>query len=446
MHNTEQTLIGALLLDNDKIDDVIDILNEQDFYNHNCRMCFRGLVSLREDKQPADIFTLAEWLEKHARMKNSLADLGMMAKNGGTPANATHYAQAIKNRSIERQLIDAAKSVIDIVTGQGETSAKLDAAQEAFTAINFVSEKKGPRSIKDILPNVVNALDERFHADGTIIGLPTGFKDLDEMTAGLQKGDLIIVAGRPSMGKTTLAMNIAENAIVDGKTVLVFSLEMSAEQLVDRGIASVGTISFGMIRTGKLEDDNWNKLTATIGRLIDTRLWIDDAAGISIHELKARARKQHRKTLLDLIVVDYLQLMTAEGDNRVLQVGAISAGLKALAKELGIPVVCLSQLNRSLEQRGNKRPVMSDLRDSGAIEQDADVIAFVYRDEIYNPDTADKGTAEIILGKQRNGPIGTVRLTFQGEYCRFKDYIKPDYVEEPEVQPMKKKYSRGFNH
>jgi replicative DNA helicase len=282
--------------------------------------------------------------------------------------------------------------------------------------------------IKVLLPQVADRIDQLFQRDNAsdVTGIPTGFSDLDSMTSGLQPGDLVIVAGRPSMGKTAFSLNIAENVALDsGLPVAVFSMEMGATQLAMRMIGSVGRLDQHRMRTGRLEDEDWVRLTTALGKLNDAPMFIDESAGLNALEVRARARRLHRQCgKLGLIVIDYLQLMSAtrQGENRATEISEISRALKSLAKELDVPVVALSQLNRGLEQRPNKRPVMSDLRESGAIEQDADVILFIYRDEVYNPDSPDKGTSEIIIGKQRNGPIGTIRLTFLGEHTRFENF------------------------
>jgi replicative DNA helicase len=278
----------------------------------------------------------------------------------------------------------------------------------------------------------VDRIDELFRSESAITGVSTGFKDLDDMTSGLQPGDLVIVAGRPSMGKTSLAMNIAENAALASKVpVAIFSMEMPGEQLAMRMMASLGRINAHKVRTGKLDDDDWPRLTHAIGLLAEAPMFIDDTPALNPLELRTRARRLKREHGLGMIVVDYLQLMQApeSGENRATEISAVTRSLKSLAKELNVPLIALSQLNRSLEQRPNKRPVMSDLRESGAIEQDADVIFFIYRDEVYNEDSPDKGSAEIIIGKQRNGPTGKVKLTFLGEYTRFENYISTGYDE-----------------
>jgi replicative DNA helicase len=317
-----------------------------------------------------------------------------------------------------------------------ETSELLENAEQQVFKIAEQRQKNqnGFVSIKPLLAKTVAKIERLFGQEGGITGASTGFTDFDQLTSGLQPSDLVIVAGRPSMGKTTIAMNMAENVALNSQQpVLVFSMEMPGDALAMRMMSSLGRIDQHKVRTGKLDDDDWPRLTSAISLLANTKLFIDDTPALSTTELRARSRRLAREHgQIGLIVVDYLQLMQSpsSGDNRVQQISDISRGLKALAKELNTPVIALSQLNRNLEQRPNKRPLMSDLRDSGAIEQDADLIVFVYRDEVYNPESTDKGSAEMIIGKQRNGPLGTVKLTFLGQFTRFENYAGPNYVNE----------------
>jgi len=430
----EQSVLGGLLLENDALDKIADILTANDFYRHDHRVIYEHISRLIEHSKPADIVTLAEALESTTQLAGvgGIAYLGALAQNVPGSANIRRYAEIVRERAVMRKLVEVGSSIADSAfSPQGKDAAQL--LDEAEAKIFEIAEG-GSRSaqgfidIKTILPQVADRIDQLFQRDNPtdVTGIPTGFTDLDSMTSGLQPGDLVIVAGRPSMGKTAFSLNIAENvALNTGLPVAVFSMEMAATQLAMRMIGSVGRLDQHKMRTGRLEDEDWVGLTTALGKLNDAPLFIDESAGLNALEVRARARRLHRQCgKLGLIVLDYLQLMSAtrSGENRATEISEISRSLKALAKELDVPVVALSQLNRGLEQRPNKRPVMSDLRESGAIEQDADVILFIYRDEVYNPDSQDKGTAEIIIGKQRNGPIGTIRLTFLGEHTRFENF------------------------
>jgi replicative DNA helicase len=435
----EQSVLGGLMLDNNAWDKIADIVNEDDFYRRDHRLIFHAIAQLVEQQSPSDVVTLSEWLDKRKELEKAggLAYLGQLAKNTPSAANIIAYAQIVRERSILRQLISVGNDIAgSCYQTEGRKSEQLlDNAEKLV----FEIAEKGARgrrdfvSIKDLLVKAVDKIDMLFQQDTPITGLPTGFNDFDDMTSGLQPADMVVVAGRPSMGKTTFAMNIAENAALKtDMPVAIFSMEMPGEQLAMRLLSSLGRIDQHRVRTGKLDDDDWPRLTSAVGLLAEAKLFIDDTPALTPNELRARARRLAREHGLGLIVIDYLQLMQGSGtrENRVNEISEISRSLKALAKELNVPVVALSQLNRSLEQRPNKRPVMSDLRESGAIEQDADVIVFIYRDEVYNEDSPDKGTAEIIIGKQRNGPIGTVRLTFLGQYTRFENHINQIYSDE----------------
>ena len=436
----EQAVLGGLMLDNTAWDQIADLASEDDFYRHDHRLIFRAISRLAEQNKPLDVITLSEWLESHNELDNvgGLAYLGSLAKNTPSAANIKAYAGIVRERAILRGLIQVGTSISESAfNSEGRDSAEL--LDEAERAVFQIAERgalarRGFVGIKELLTKAVDRIDTLFQQDSPITGVPTSFTDFDEMTSGLQPSDLVIIAGRPSMGKTTFAMNIAENAATQsGLPVAVFSMEMPGDQLAMRMMSSLGRIDQHKIRTGKLEDEDWPRLTNAVGILAEVPLYIDDTPGLSPNELRARARRLARENdgQLGLIVIDYLQLMQLPGntENRAAEISEISRSLKSLAKELNVPVIALSQLNRSLEQRPNKRPVMSDLRESGAIEQDADVIVFIYRDEVYNEDSPDKGTAEIIIGKQRNGPIGTVRLTFLGQYTRFENHIHNMYDE-----------------
>ena len=437
----EQAVLGGLMLDNNAWDKVADLITEDDFYRRDHRLIFRAISKLANEGQPCDAITLSEWLDKNRELDNigGLSYLGSLANNTPTAANIKAYADIVRERSVLRQLIQVANEISgSAYNPEGQTSA--DVLERAEQLVFEIAEsgargKSGFVGIKTLLTSAVNTIDRLFQLDSHITGVPTGFADFDEQTAGLQKSDLVIVAGRPSMGKTTFAMNIVENAAIKHKVpVAVFSMEMPGEQLAMRMMSSLGHIDQHKIRTGKLGDEDWPRLTSAVGILSEAPIFIDDTPALTPGELRARARRIAREHGLGLIVIDYLQLMqgsaSSSRENRATEISEISRNLKALAKELKVPVVALSQLNRSLEQRPNKRPVMSDLRESGAIEQDADVIVFIYRDEVYNEDSQDKGIAEIIVGKQRNGPIGTTRLTFLGQYTRFENYINPQGYNE----------------
>ena len=430
----EQSVLGGLLLENEALDKIADLIKPGDFYRHDHRVIYEHISRLIEQSKPADIVTVAESLENSAQLAGvgGIAYLGALAQNTPSAANIRRYAEIVRERSVMRLLVEVGSDIAESAfSPQGKSAAELlDSAEAKIFEIAEGGQRssQGFIDIKTLLPQVADRIDQLFQRDSTsdVTGIPTGFADLDSMTSGFQPGDLIIVAGRPSMGKTAFSLNIAENVALDtGLPVAVFSMEMGATQLAMRMIGSVGRLDQHRMRTGRLEDEDWVRLTTALGKLNDAPMFIDESAGLNALEVRARARRLHRQCgKLGLIVIDYLQLMAAtrQGENRATEVSEISRALKALAKELDVPVVALSQLNRGLEQRPNKRPVMSDLRESGAIEQDADVILFIYRDQVYNPDSPDKGTAEIICGKQRNGPIGTVRLTFLGEHTRFENF------------------------
>jgi replicative DNA helicase len=434
----EQSVLGGLMLDTHAWDRVADKITENDFYRKEHRLIFHAIGALAEDNNPADVVTVSEWLEKNHELANAggLSYLASLANNTPSAANIGAYANIVRERALLRNLIHVSNRIAhSAYHTEGRNAGDiLDFAEKSIFDISEqgAHRRGGFTPLKNLLTAAVDRIDELFRSESPLTGISTGFKDLDDMTSGLQRGDLIIVAGRPSMGKTSLAMNIAENAAVGSKQpVAIFSMEMPGEQLAMRMMASLGRINAHKVRTGKLDDDDWPRLTHAIGLLAEAPMFIDDTPALTPLELRARARRLKREHGLGLIVVDYLQLMQApeSSENRATEISGITRSLKGLAKELGVPVIALSQLNRSLEQRPNKRPVMSDLRESGAIEQDADVIFFIYRDEVYNEDSPEKGTAEIIIGKQRNGPTGKVKLTFLGEYTRFENYISSGYDE-----------------
>ncbi|MEO0316340.1 MAG: replicative helicase [Pseudomonadota bacterium] len=430
----EQSVLGGLLLDNAAYDRIADFVSAEDFYRFDHRLIFQHIVRLVSAAKPADVITVFESLSSAGKAEEvgGLSYLNALAQNTPSAANIRRYAEIVRDRGVLRKLI----TVSDEISGnafnpQGrEVKQLLDEAESKIFAIAEEGARgtQGFIEIQPLLTQVVERIDELYNRDNQseITGVPTGMIDLDRMTSGLQSGDLIIVAGRPSMGKTAFSVNIGENVAIDsGLPVAIFSMEMGGAQLAMRMLGSVGRLDQHRLRTGRLNDEDWPRLTHAIQKMNEAQIFIDETPALSSIELRARSRRLARQCgKLGLIIVDYLQLMSANspGENRATEISEISRNLKGLAKELNCPVIALSQLNRSLEQRPNKRPVMSDLRESGAIEQDADLILFIYRDEVYNPDTPDKGTAEIIIGKQRNGPIGSVRTTFLGQYTRFENY------------------------
>ena len=430
----EQAVLGGLLLDNAAWDKIADFLRDDDFYRYDHRLIFQHIARLIDKARPADVITVFESLTVSGKADEAggLSYLNSLAQNTPSAANIRRYAEIVRDRAVLRKLVTVSDDISESAFNpQGrEVRTLLDEAESKVFAIAEEGARgtQGFVEIQPLLSQVVERIDELYHRDNPseITGVPTGFADLDSKTSGLQGGDLIIVAGRPSMGKTAFSLNIGENVAIDsGLPVAVFSMEMGGTQLAMRMLGSVGRLDQHKLRTGRLSDDDWPRLTHAIQKMQDAQLFIDETPALSSLELRARARRLARQCgKLGLIIIDYIQLMSANsvGENRATEISEISRSLKGLAKELGCPVIALSQLNRSLEQRPNKRPVMSDLRESGAIEQDADVILFIYRDEVYNPDSQDKGTAEIIIGKQRNGPIGMVRLTFLGEHTKFENF------------------------
>ena len=438
----EQSVLGGLMLDNEKWDMVAEKVVANDFYSRPHRIIFQATAALLEAGQPLDLITLSENLEQSSTLDDvgGFAYLAELAKNTPSAANILAYADIVRERALIRDMIGVANEIADAgYDPQGRTSEDLlDMAESKVFAIaeQRTNDKEGPQNVDTILEKTLERIEILYQSpqDG-VTGVSTGFTDLNKKTAGLQGSDLIIVAARPSMGKTTFAMNLCENAAMEQeKPVLIFSLEMPAEQIMMRMLASLSRVDQTKIRTGQLDDEDWARISSTMGILMEKKnMFIDDSSGLTPTEVRSRARRIARDNGgISMIMIDYLQLMRVPGlqDNRTLEIAEISRSLKALAKELNVPVVALSQLNRSLEQRADKRPVNSDLRESGAIEQDADLIMFIYRDEVYHEDSALKGIAEIILGKQRNGPIGTVRLTFQGQFSRFDNYAGPAYDEE----------------
>ena len=433
----EQSVLGGLMIANEAWDNVADQLNPDDFYRGAHRQIFQQMIKLVESENPIDVITLSEALNNTGELEQvgGLAYLAELAKNTPSAANIRAYATVVRERSSLRSLISAANEIVESgYNPEGRSSDEL--LDEAERSIMKIGEERpkdgGPQAVNPLLQKTLERIDELSTAEGGITGVTTGFANLDDMTSGLQPSDLIIVAARPSMGKTTFAMNLVENALFGcEKPVLVFSMEMPADAIVMRMISSIGRINQTNVRTGQLNEEEWPKLASAITKLKDKPLFIDDTPALTPTEVRARARRLIREHGdLGLIMIDYLQLMQVAGssEGRTAEISEISRSLKGIAKEFNCPVVALSQLNRSLEQRPNKRPVNSDLRESGAIEQDADVIMFIYRDEVYNEDTPDKGVAEIIIGKQRNGPIGYTKLAFIGQFTRFENLS--NYTDE----------------
>jgi len=438
-NDAEQSVLGGLLLDNQALENVQELLRPPDFYRADHRLVYEAILDLSDKGGPFDVLMVADWLAKRDQLENAggVDYLGELVEAVPTAVNIAAYAHVIREHALLRRLIEVGTEIAQqcYKTEGRSGNDVLEFAESSIFAIADEGDrvKRGFRSIKDLMTGAMDRVAELFERDEPITGHATGFTDFDEMTSGLQKGDMVIVAGRPSMGKTTFAMNVAEHvAISGGKAVAVFSMEMPGEQLALRMLSSLGRVDQGRVRTGRLEDQDWHRLTSAVGMLSNASIFIDDTPALSPSDLRSRARRLARDNDLGLIVIDYLQLMQVPGtrENRSTEISEISRSLKGLAKELSVPVVALSQLNRSLEQRPNKRPVMSDLRESGAIEQDADLIVFIYRDEVYDKESPQRGMAEIIIGKQRNGPIGTVNLTFRGQNTRFEDYIPADVVPE----------------
>ena len=430
-----QSVLGGLLVDTRRWDEVSDLVKSDDFYLRAHKEIFLAVKTLQEGGHPVDVVTASEWLKNKGTLEQSggLAYLGELANRTPGTTNVTAYARIVRERSVLRALLDAAAAISDkAYQPEGlDTEALIDFAEKAVFSISDSDRRSlaGFQDIQGLLTQAIDRIEDLFQSGAGITGVSTGFKDLDNLTSGLQESDLVVIAGRPSMGKTSLAMNLAENAAVGSKLpVAVFSMEMPGQQLAMRMLSSLGRINAHRVRTGQLHQEDWPRLTSAMGLLDQAPIFVDDSAALTPSELRSRVRRltrEHGK--LGLVIVDYLQLMqTGESaENRTVEVSNITRALKIIAKEARVPVAVLSQLNRGLEQRPNKRPIMSDLRESGAIEQDADLILFIYRDEVYNEDSPEKGTAELIVAKQRNGPIGTVRLTFLGEFTRFENYAAP---------------------
>jgi replicative DNA helicase len=437
----EQAVLGGLMLDVSAWDNVADAVRAEDFYRPDHRLIFRAIEALAGNSRAVDVVTVSEQLERTGQLQDAggLAYLGSLARDTPTAANVRAYADIVRERSLLRQLISTGNEIAaSAFNTEGQTARELvDRAEQGVFAIaeQGARGREGAVPVTRLLPPVIDDIDERHSNPDKIRGLPTGFADFDRLTGGLRPGDLLIVAGRPSMGKTTLAVNMAEYAAVNPSikaTVAIFSMEMPSDQLVTRMLSSLGGVPLQSLRTGRILDEDWDRITSASEQLSHARIFIDETPALTPTELRARARRVSRENHgLGLIVVDYLQLMQVPGtkENRATEIAEISRGLKVLAKEMQCPVIALSQLNRSVEQREHKKPVMSDLRESGAIEQDADMILLIYREEVYDRNTTRKGIAEIDLVKHRNGEIGTFLLTFQGQFTRFANYVPDSYAE-----------------
>lgn len=435
----EQSLLGGLLLDNSAWDRIADVVAEGDFYRDDHRRIFRYIGKLCVAGRPADVVTVFELIEQANEIDQTggLSYLAEIANATPSAANIRRYAEIVRERAVLRRLVTVGDEIAGSALNPSGRDVKtlLDEAEQRIFEIAEAGARntQGFVPIQPLVGEVVQNMEALLARDSQsdITGVPSGFTDLDKMTSGLQPGDMIVVAGRPSMGKTAFALNIAEHIGVDQRLpVAIFSLEMSGPQLAMRFLSSVGRIDQGKLRTGRLTDEDWERLTMALGKLHEAPIHIDETGAINATDLRARARRLYRQCGgLSLIVIDYLQLMTSTrgNENRATEISEISRSIKALAKELKVPIIALSQLSRKVEERNDKRPLMSDLRESGAIEQDADIILMMYREDYYNKDTQDKGVAEVIIGKHRNGPTGTVRLTFLGEYTKFQNHASGGY-------------------
>ena len=436
--DAEQSLLGGIMLEERAWDQVADIVNGKDFYRPDHRLIFGAMGDLVERNQPVDAITVRDHLQRKGKLEDAGGRAYLARLVGNTPgaANIRRYASIVREHSMLRQLIEVGG---DIAASAFESEGRqveelVDLAEQRVFKIAERGQRSGSGfiALKDIVQPSIDRLDALSNSEDGITGVATGFDDLDKRTAGLQAGDLVVIAGRPSMGKTTLALNIAENAAIGHAVATgIFSMEMPKEQVTLRMIGSIGRVDQSHLRSGRLTEEDWTRINSSVSMMSSAPIFVDDAPGLTPTEVRARSRRLKREHDLGLVIVDYLQLMQVSGstENRATEISEISRSLKGLARELNVPVVALSQLNRSVEQRNDKRPVMSDLRESGAIEQDADVIIFIYREEVYDPETIKKGVADIIIGKQRNGPTGNFPLTFKGEYTKFESHIPDDYSE-----------------
>jgi len=431
----EMSILGGVLVDNEAINRVLEVLTPDDMYRESHRKILRAMIELSEKGEPCDLITMTALLRKKGELEEvgGGAYLATLVDYVPMAANIAYYCKIVKEKWITRKLISSATDIVS----QGfedrvDVEVLLDTAQKMIFEISENKLRPAYFQVCDILKDTIKNIELLYEKKELVTGVPTGYADLDRLTAGFHAGDLVIIAGRPAMGKTTFAMNVAEYAAVGAEKpypAVIFSLEMPKEQLVERLLCSLARVDLGRLRTGHLQENDWPKLTKAAGRLHDAKIFIDDTPSITIMELRSKARRLKAEHDIGIIVIDYLQLMRggANPESRQQEISEISRSLKGLAKELGIPVIALSQLNRGLEQRADKRPMMSDLRESGAIEQDADIIMFVYREEVYDKENEDvKGKAEIIIGKHRSGPTGTVDLAFRGEYTRFENLSHRD--------------------
>ncbi len=436
----EQSVLGGLLIDSSAWDQVADVVLAEDFYRPDHRLIFEGIGALATTGKPCDVVTVSEHLERNGRLEDAggLAYLGTLARDTPTAANVRTYAEIVRERSLLRRLIAVGTGIAASAFNNEGSSARdlVDRAEQGVFAIAEAGfrGRDGAVPVRTLLPEIIDQIDELHTNPDKPRGLNTGFADFDKLTGGLRPGDLVVVAGRPSMGKSALAVNIAEYAAINPNiraSVAIFSMEMPSDQVVTRMLSSIGSVPLASLRSGRISDEDWVRITGATSQLSEAKIFVDETPALTPTELRARARRVKREHGLGLIVVDYLQLMQVPGtkENRATEIAEISRGLKVLAKELAVPVIALSQLNRSVEQREHKKPVMSDLRESGSIEQDSDIILLIYRDEVYNRDTTKKGIAEIDVAKHRNGEIGTFLLTFQGQYTRFVNFAPDSYAE-----------------
>ncbi|MCE9625614.1 MAG: replicative DNA helicase [Deltaproteobacteria bacterium] len=436
----ESSLLGALLIDPEASHKIVDLLRPEDFYKSAHQKIYRAVLRLFENNEPTDVITLSNELTRQGELEaaGGTAYLAQLAASVATSASVVFYGKIIREKSVTRSLINAATQIVaQGYEGLRDVGGLMDFAEKSIFEISERSIQQAFSHVRDVVKTSIKTIESLYENRSSVTGVPTGYKELNKITAGLQRSDLIIIAGRPSMGKTAFALNIATNAAIETKAaVAVFSLEMSKEQLVQRMLCSEARVDSSKLRGGFLKQNDWTRLIKSAGDLSQAPLYIDDTPAISVLEMRAKARRLKKESEIALIVVDYLQLMRSDvTESREREISDISRSLKALAKELNVPVIALSQLNRSVESRTDRRPQLSDLRESGAIEQDADVIAFIYRDEVYNKDTPEKGVAEIIIGKQRNGPIGTVKLKFFHEYTRFEELVETYGEMVPDMGP-----------
>ncbi|OLB32445.1 MAG: replicative DNA helicase [Chloroflexi bacterium 13_1_20CM_54_36] len=423
-------VLGSIIIDPEAIVQVAEFLFPDDFYRDAHRTIYEVIIQLYEQRQPADFITICDELER----RNKLEDVGgasyitSLINLVPTSGNVEYYGRIVERNAILRRLIEAAGQIAAVAYQEEDADVALDKAEQLIFNISQRHARSDFALLRDILSAYMNKLDQLHERRGTIVGVPTGFTDLDHLTGGLQKSDLIILAARPAIGKTSLALTMAHNtAIKHQRSVAIFSLEMSKEQLVQRLLSMDAAIDQQRLRTGWIEDDEWERIVYAMGTLSEANIWIDDTAGISTVEMRSKARRLHAERNIDLIIVDYLQLMQSmsgsgkRNENRVQEISEISRNLKSLARELNVPVLALAQLSRAVESRQSKVPQLSDLRESGSIEQDSDIVMFIYRDDVYNPETERKNIADIIVAKHRNGPVGTISLYFQASQTRFHD-------------------------